>query len=346
MSVTFGQSHKQIKKAPTIKLLKQKKGGASSLKPSNGGNGASTSLSHPEGDGTATPALTAGTKQAAKQEVLGPDCLSKALHQIEQLKDQKAAFEKMKMLLLAEAMNWYQLGGVLLRINEEKWFGGYDSFEEFCVNALGFRKSKAYHLIKIYKLLVESDITWQDVEELGWSKLRLICAAAVRVKLEPAEFSTCVETAKVKKLTCVELEAELKDSILGGCGAPAGSGTVTNLVFKPHENQLPTITTALDNAKKQSGTEHDTVALEYVCLDFLSPGASQPKEKAEAGSDVAIPKPGEKGFVWPSMEQHFEHLLYKHGGDPDETMKEVGPAFDVIFPNVNVSVKILEEDAD
>ncbi len=29
----------------------------------------------------------------------------------------------------------------------------------------------------------------------------------------------------------------------------------------------------------------------------------------------------------------------------DEAMKEVAPAFDAIFPNVSVTVRILEEDA-
>ena len=290
---------------------------------------------------TGLPAKTTDHEEPA-QQVIEPSPLADAAHVIENLEDGKAALSKLHALMLAEAMNCFQIGGTLLKMKENGWFGDHKSFDDMCGNDFGFKKSKAYYFIAIYKTLQNACMTWSDVQEIGWTKLRLICAKAVTAELEPGVFSTYVETVKSTKMTCPQVEALLKGDV-----SSVAEQKTTILMFKPHSDQLETIKAAIDKCKEKSGTEHDTVALEYVCLEYLSAGASQPKELAESppvGGDVATQKPGEDGYVWPSMEQHYSHLFDKHCGDPAEAMKEVAPAFKAIFPNVNITVEILNED--
>ena len=106
------------------------------------------------------------------QQVIGPDPLADAAHAIENLKDEKTALTKMHTLMLDQAMNWFQIGGTLLRMKENEWFAGHASFGEMTWSEFGFKKSKAYYLIGIYETMVEAGVTWEDVEEIGWSKLR------------------------------------------------------------------------------------------------------------------------------------------------------------------------------
>ena len=107
-------------------------------------------------------------------QVLEPNPLAQAAHVIENLKGEEAALAKMNELMLDEAMNWFKIGGTLLQLLENKWFGGYGSFEELCWSEFGFKKSKAYHLMAIYKTLLDTDLKWADIQKLGWSKLRLL----------------------------------------------------------------------------------------------------------------------------------------------------------------------------
>ena len=281
--------------------------------------------------------MVAPNPEAPAQQVLGPDPLADAANVIANLKDEEVALSKMHELMLDQAMNWFQIGGTLLKIKENGWFGGYDSFGALLWSEFGFKKSKAYHLIAIYKTLLEAGLSWDEVKEFGWPKLGLICAKAVSAALDQEQFSKILEKAKTVKY--VELKASLKAEF------PSTAETLTKtLIFKPHPEQFKTIEVAIEKAKTEVDTKYGTVALDHLCNVYLSPGASQPKEKAGAKSAVAIPKPGEKGYEWQSMEQHFSHLLDKHGGDPDEALKEVVHAFEAIFPKVVVTVGILNED--
>ena len=39
--------------------------------------------------------------------------------------------------------------------------------------------------------------------------------------------------------------------------------------FKFHEDQVKTVDAAIEKAKKSSNTPHDSVALEYICQDYM-----------------------------------------------------------------------------
>jgi hypothetical protein len=127
---------------------------------------------------------------------------------IEELRDEAAALGHLRDLLNDQVLNYFAQGGVLLRMKEQQWLADYDSFEELCLREFGFKKSKAYYLMSVYKVLRDHDVSWDEAKSLGWSKLRLICAAAAREDFEVNGFSTRVERAK--STTVAQLALEIK----------------------------------------------------------------------------------------------------------------------------------------
>lgn len=231
---------------------------------------------------------------------------------IEDLHDVGAALDLAHKHICLEAANWYALGGILQKIKQEGWLSGHANFEQLCEQEFGFKKSKAYHLIAVHELLRGLKISWAEVQSVGWSKVRLLCAAAVRKKFDAAELSTRMEGAKA--MTVAELAVSLSPAV------NENAGSVSQLTFKPHTDQLEIIGAALDKSKAISGTKHDTVALEHICLDFLG-GAAQastlPSEPATAaistspttathfikgylaGDEKQVPLAVEMGFAGP-----------------------------------------------
>jgi len=79
-------------------------------------------------------------------------------------------------LIEAEGINDFKLGGVLQRIQEEKWWEGndYENFKDYIESGLGLPYRKCMYLVNIYEKLVAAGIKWADVKSIGWSKLRFI----------------------------------------------------------------------------------------------------------------------------------------------------------------------------
>lgn len=59
--------------------------------------------------------------------------------------------------------------------------------------------------------------------------------------------------------------------------------TVMTKTFKMHEDQKATIEAAIEKAKEVSKTTVDTVALEFICLDYLASGN---KKKGNAPAKI------------------------------------------------------------
>ena len=267
------------------------------------------------------------TENTPQQEVLDPDKLQGSANVIENLPSEESALTMMKKLTLDQAINWFELGGVLNKINKEQWLGPYGSFDELCEQEFGFKKSKAHYLMAIYKKLLVVGLSWKDVEEIGWSKLRLLCS-----KLSPDQLSTWVESGKAKELTRLEIEADLK-----GDTSIDTESQVSTLTFKPHDDQLDTIMTALAKAKKMAPTPFDTVALEAICTEFIATG---PKvvPKAVGGAVVEAP-------AITDMTAMFQQCVDRHDGDIDDALKEIFDAFEKVFPAYGVDVYLASEDA-
>lgn len=175
---------------------------------------------------------------------------------------------KTKALNMADALaenidtNEFKLGGVLKLINDNSWFEGFETFDEFVFEKYGFGGRKARYLVGIYDNLVTKMIPWEKVSGLGWSKLK---------ELAPVINVDNVDewVAKAEKMTVAELIAVLKAEK----GEPAGkiktTDEFTKVSFKLKADQVEIVQQALSKAKGELHTEHDSVALENVCAGYV-----------------------------------------------------------------------------
>lgn len=187
-----------------------------------------------------------------QQEVLPPNKLDNIVDAVDDLATEKAALKRLRELRIAEVENDFELGGVLSRIKDEEWFDGHESFEELCKAEFGFRKSKGYQLVVMYRTLIEMGVAWDDVKIVGSAKLRLLCTKAIAKKFDPVEFSTRVEIGK--SMTFLEFQ----DALQGA--NPNGSKT---------------------KAKDDGNSESDAVAPEPIHDEFVGQAPKDVKTGAE-----------------------------------------------------------------
>jgi len=214
-----------------------------------------------------TPAKTsAAAKAALSGEVLPPSELSDLVHDIENLVE-KDAKEMASKLSDASDFMIFQLGGVLSVIQSNGWFAPYANLKEYVEKAHGILYRKAVYYIKIYNGLVESKVPWSDVKHLGWTKLK-----------ELADLMTLDNYKEWVGIAEEQTTLQLIDTIDKHKKSAAGqlvlgdqaSTTVTTKTFKIHEDQKDIIEAALDKAKQDGGTSVDTVALTYICQEYVA----------------------------------------------------------------------------
>ena len=179
-------------------------------------------------------------------------------------------------LIEAEGINDFKLGGVLQRIQEEKWWEGddYESFKDYIETGLGLPYRKCMYLVNIYEKLVAAGIKWSDVKSIGWSKLRFIIDLLTEDNV--AEWVKRADT--MNSLEIQEYVKGLKDgNTTKDENGEEVTTKVSSMVFKVHPDQKETIKEALAKKKEESGTEHDNVALEQITLGYIEGNTGKPK---------------------------------------------------------------------
>lgn len=206
-------------------------------------------------------------KTKAKEAKDDANILTEVAHEIENL-TQESAFQMVPTLVEDLEFNMFRLGGILSVINAHKWYGPHKNFKELVEKDFSLEYRKAMYLIDIYEKLLENDIPWDAVKDVGWTKLRVLAK-----HLTPENVDYWV--AQAKKMTFIQLCEALKATISQKSGsgdaeetAPVTS-TVTTLTFKVHTDQKEVVRAALDKIKEETKTEFDTVALEYLCTGYL-----------------------------------------------------------------------------
>jgi hypothetical protein len=129
-------------------------------------------------------------------------------------------------------------------------------------------------------------------------------------------------------MTVLQLNAYVKQHKAGESGGSTGdddSGVpkVSSMTFKMHDDQKEVVTEALDKAKEESKTEHNNVALEAICLDYLS-GPSQPMIEAshEEAAAAAAGEPTLEGLR--ALMEHFNYIQVL------EIFEKIWPSIDVV----------------
>jgi len=179
-------------------------------------------------------------------------------------------------LIEAEGINDFKLGGVLQRIQEEKWWEGddYESFKDYIETGLGLPYRKCMYLVNIYEKLVAAGIKWADVKSIGWSILRFIIEYLTEDNV--AEWVKRADT-----MNSLEIQEYVKGLKEGKTKKDENGEEVTtkvsSMVFKVHPDQKDTIKEALAKKKEESGTEYDAVALEQITLGYIEGNIGKPK---------------------------------------------------------------------
>ena len=242
-----------------------------------------------------TPEVAAASKEIATApqptsgELLDADELSDLVHEIENLK-QSDARELAVTLAEQVEFTYFKLGGVLALIQGHKWFDPYPTFKEYVEQEHGLHYRKAMYLVGIYRDMTKASIPWGKVKHLGWTKMAILSPILTSENL--ASWVTIAEANNVDSLTEMVKTAKINEN--GAIALPDGtqSANVTTKTFKLHEDQKSTVEAALAKAREASGTKVDTVALEFIALDFLGSTqktpSSLPDQLKKVGIDTSL----------------------------------------------------------
>lgn len=111
--------------------------------------------------------------------------------------------ELLEFLVERISKQFIMMGGLLCVIRKNKWYTPYPNFMAFCEPEIGLSYRKVMQLIQIYESLVNNHVPLEEVSELGFTKMVLICPHLT-------EATALDIIAWAKKLKTHEIEAELK----------------------------------------------------------------------------------------------------------------------------------------
>lgn len=214
------------------------------------------------------------TKALEKPEAEGKllvaahDLIKDTVQEIDGMKEEKA-FAQVPKLLDSIDQDYFKLGGVLSKVQNEGWFmnKGYETFKAYVEAECNIQYRKAMYLIQIYNGLVASGVEWDQVKHLGWTKLKEL--ATILTVENADEWVSLAED-----MTVLQLQEHIKQSTAAEHSADSASSDTTakqttTMTFKLHQDQKDTVREALDKAKHEAGTEFDSVALEAMSIGYL-----------------------------------------------------------------------------
>lgn len=259
---------------------------------------------------------TAEAKTKTKSKKAVDDLIVNVSHEVENY-DKTKAFVTVKSLAEDIEFSYFKVGGILNRINEEGWYTeeGFIKFSEFVESEFGIKRTKAMYLINIYNGLLASGVAWTDVKDVGWSKLKEIVGV-----LTAKNVAQWVKRAN--EMTVLQLNAYVKQHKAGDSGGSSddedsGVPKVSSMTFKMYDDQKEVVIEALDKAKEAGPTEHNNVALEAICMDYLA-GPSKPT--VEDAPSVAPTLEALKTLM-----EHFNYI-------------QVLETFEKVWPDIDLTV--------
>lgn len=226
---------------------------------------------------TATKAKTTAKKAPAKKAAV--DLIQDVAHKVENL-DMKKAIALVGQLMDDVNYNWFQIGGALSVIQSNSWFveAGYDNLKGLMLDKYNLKYRKGIYLIEIYDNLIQAEVPYDKVKKVGWTKL--------------VELSRIIDNENVDAWVKVALDCnvpQLKEEIdkalakaSDGDKPDAPKKTDDNKVstksFKLHVDQREVVDSAVDKALKDTGSDAEAVAIEAICLSYIS-GGKKVKQK-------------------------------------------------------------------
>jgi len=224
-------------------------------------------------------------------DIMTTDTLNKTVYEVENI-DSAQIDAHIDQLQDDAELNTFRLGGVLAVAYQRGFFGEFTSFKDWVRDRHGIELRSALYHIQIYRRLVETGVTWDQVKAIGWTKLKDIIP--IITKENVVSWVDKIVDSKLTSKQIVELVKFEKAK-----GAPIGSPpsqipdevkTVSVIQVKTLNDQKETILNALKTFKEKTGTLSDGHAMEMICLEYLNSSALQAAPSSD-GSVQLIAQP-------------------------------------------------------
>ena len=290
-----------------------------------------------KGKTTVTTTATKPKAAAKAKPVTISDEIADTASSIENLSESEA-LQELQNLLDAQAHDEFRIGGILAKIQTEGWFGEHPNFRTLVEAEYGIKYRTAMYWIGIYNDLVDSGVKWSDVKRLGWTKLKelspILTPDNVKAILKAVEGMNALQVAAYAS----DLQANNGD--VAKTEVPGEENQLKSKAFKLFPGQKESVELALEKAKKMSGTDSDSAALEFIAVDFMS-GSKKPATKTKA-------EPTGDGPVYPNSVSEYIEAFKKTRESADDLQSGLMIALEAlneVFPEAQISVE-LEDEAD
>lgn len=308
-------------------------------------------------------ALFPDTKGNTKGKLLLNDPMSQLQHEIETLDDADEIDKIIREVIKNEGVNDFRLGGLFARLNSVKVFEDGQNFKTFVLDVYGVQYRKAMYLIANYNAVVGAELTWDDVQELGWTKLAKIVPVLTKDNAkEWIEKAKAVNASTLMKLVAAAMKEGVTDL----------SDTKVQKNFKTRTFQLPEdevegVDEAIEHAMKLTSTDAKGIALSYVCNEYLNSAGDKKQSVSAANHQKVVAELEDKSELvknlqtqladaeqqlangaQTSLRDMFDYLKATHGGIKQALQVLLGEEFDAAFPGVvlDVDVSAVAEDGE
>lgn len=298
---------KKGKKAALIEALYEEDGEDTPGIGHNGGPPLEDALDNELSGGSNVTKLGA-KKKGGKVDVT--DLIAVSAQEIENLTEDKANNLYWELSESSE-FNYFKIGGVLAVIREKKFFGKYESFKEKVEAEFGMKVRKAEYMIELYNDIVASEVPWEKLKGIGWTKLKEISHLIDNDNID--EWAE-----KCKSMNIATLIAEVKALNPGqkiAVGKPV-TNSIKTMSFRLHEDQQELVNEAFEKAQDAAGTDVKAVLLaDVICNEYLASGKTKVVTKQE------------------TIEAFYKRILKENDDDVEQALRALleGPEFEAVF---------------
>lgn len=202
------------------------------------------------------------------------DVIHATVAEVQSIETEDELIKKVRDLAEASEYNFFRIGGFMSEAQARGWCGEYGDFWEFTEAVFGLKKRAVQVHIQVYHALVGCGASWEEVRNIGWSKLMLVAPY-----LNPDNYKKWLDVAKGGTFSAIQTTIKQhKEALKSGDAAPGEleSTPVKKMHFSVHEDEVDTIEAALSVAMESGGTEFPGTALTYICSDFIA-GDTEPQ---------------------------------------------------------------------
>jgi hypothetical protein len=187
--------------------------------------------------------------------------------------------------------SWFEISILLKDIYENNMFEewGYSSFEDYVKSELDLEYRNAMYRVKIGQTISELEISKEQIAGLGWTKFKEIIPILMDEKLgltksKINKIIKAVEPMSFRETK--ELVSKIKEEQKNGKTADVKEISKSNKVkFSFNDEQLQVVKEAISVAKEMIDTDNDSLALEYICAEWLAQQMGEDEEEIDIDID-------------------------------------------------------------